>query len=178
MQKNQNLSTRQTQKIISILEIEIVELGKELTTRMPILRELQKDYEAQKATVDTLQRQLDENKATIAALIGVNKVSITASPQKKKYRQPFYWMRSTCEILKTEKRFMTLDEVIKKILERHPEQKKGAYSFKNYFPTSYKANNPKILEYKGKIGLEEWFLNSQPLPQFMKEFMYSTSKSA
>jgi len=175
MQKNQNLSTRQTQKIISILEIEIVELGKELTTRMPILRELQKDYDAQKSTVEALEKQIQENKQTIAALIGVKEVTITASPQKKKYRQQFYWMKSTCEVLKTERRFMTLDEVIKKILERHPEQKKGAYSFKNYFPTSYKANNPKVLEYKGKIGLQEWFLNSQPLPQFMKEFMYKAS---
>jgi len=166
------MNSRQKQKVISILETEIIEFGKELTTRLPTLKELEKDYNDQKYRVDILKAQIDENKQAISELIGAQ-ATIRKQPHKPKVF--FRWIDRIQEILKENNRFMTVKECVSIILKERPDLKRKSYVFMATFKETQKAKNPKVLIWKDKIGLTDWFLNDQPLPRFMKEFLYAAS---
>jgi len=73
---------------------------------------------------------------------------------------------------------MTIHEVVALLLSDHPENKQSSYSFLQNYKRTFETKNPSFLEYEGKIGLPEWFLNDRPLPKFLTNFMYATGKAS
>jgi hypothetical protein len=193
-----NLNEEMVNSLIKKVEASIFDQSKALDLALPELHEAESIYLPIKSNVDSLIESIEKEKKTLEALIGFrdNKnerknirvyksLSNSEVTSKKPRRQRYQFLAEAIGILATEKKFLSPDNIIRKIFEKNPSWK---IIFNNGQETREKdkirwnliytahgkvTKNPKILIHNDKIGLREWFEGVNPKPEFLQSLMNS-----
>ena len=101
------------------------------------------------------------------------------------------WLIPAIEILQRENSFLTLEQIFEFIIKEYPHlRKKYSDGYSAGIKVRVMANliraangerrrgpSPVVI-YKEKIGLSGWVVNGQPLPIYLKAFMFNGEKAA
>jgi hypothetical protein len=200
-----NLTDKQTDRLITKVEADITILMQEISTKTGPLREAEQYYMELKREHDAIQDELNDSKSLLEALTRfktnargskeirvLRTTSVTESKEKK--RRHFKWIQMAIEVLTKEDKYMSHEELWKKMLTSFPEIEKAFngdkqklnqvknttfHNFNRACEESRKNNSGKLIDYQKKIGLFGWTLdNLAPDPQHIKEFMHGGMRAA
>jgi hypothetical protein len=200
-----NLTDKQTDRLITKVEADITILMQEISTKTGPLREAEQYYLELKREHDTIQGELDDSKSLLEALTRfktnarstkeirvLRTTSVTEAKEKQK--RYFKWIQMAIEVLTKEDRYMSHEELWKKMLQTFPEieQTFGGnksriaqvrnttfHNFNRACEESRKNNSGKLIDYQKKIGLFGWTMDDLvPDAQHIKEFMHGGMRAA